>query len=174
MEETIGMFPREGSRFRRPWQPQGGALNENDNSPNTASTPEASANGFPERLASIIGSSSVRAFARKTGVSDTFLRQCLAGRTDPTRAKLIAIARAANTSLEWLATGQQSAAPAMHTRLDPARLRSIIEITEAIIDERGHILSPHQKAQLITSLYQHCGDVPSRETVEGALTKLVA
>lgn len=132
------------------------------------------ANGFPDRLATVMGAMSVRAFARKTGVSDTFLRQCLAGRTDPTRAKLVAIAQAANTSLEWLATGQYPAATAVQPGPEIQRLRAIIETTEAAIRESGHDVSASQKAELISALYQRAEHSIARETIEGALSKVVA
>jgi len=149
-------------------------LNNDDTHPGQAPTRKTPANGFPERLASVIGAMSVRAFARKTGVSDTFLRQCLAGRTDPTRAKLIAIARAADTSLEWLATGQHPAATAVQPGPEIQRLRALIETIEAVIRDNGLDVSPQQKAHLIVGLYQRDEDTVTRETIEGALSKLVA
>ncbi len=121
-----------------------------------------------------MGAMSVRAFARKTGVSDTFLRQCLAGRTDPTRAKLITIARAADTSLEWLATGNHPATTAVNPGPQIQRLRTIIETTEAVIVDNDLVLSPSQKAHLIATLYQRDDSTITRETVEGAISKVGA
>ncbi|PSQ90843.1 MAG: hypothetical protein BRD57_05865 [Proteobacteria bacterium SW_6_67_9] len=121
-----------------------------------------------------MGGMSVRAFARKTGVSDTFLRQCLAGRTDPTRAKLIAIAEAGNTSLQWLATGAHPAAAAVQSGPDIDRLHAIIETVEAVVAEQSYALLPSQKAHLITALYQRASEPVTRETVVGALDKVSA
>ncbi len=149
-------------------------MNDDDAHPGRGAPHTTSTNGFPERLASVIGAMSVRAFARKTGVSDTFLRQCLAGRTDPTRAKLIALARAADTSLEWLATGHHPATAAVQPGPEIQRLRAIIETTEAVISDNGHVVSPSQKADLIAALYQRDEGAVTRETVEGALSKVVA
>ncbi len=91
---------------------------------------------FPARLEALIGGMSVRAFARKAGVSDTFLRQCLAGRTEPTRTKLLAIAEAGGTTVEWIATGraEPSDQPAVADRppIDRELLESIIEIAEQV------------------------------------------
>lgn len=67
------------------------------------------ARSFPGRLKTIIGSSSVRSFARKAGVSDTFVRQCLAGKSEPTRPVLMAMAAAGGVLVGWLATGDDPA-----------------------------------------------------------------
>ena len=83
-------------------------MSDRNNNQHPTHTRAQSSEGFPSRLAALIGDSSVRAFARKAGVSDTFLRQCLAGRTEPTRTKLIALAGAGGSNVEWLATGHGS------------------------------------------------------------------
>ncbi|MEO0869591.1 MAG: LexA family transcriptional regulator [Cyanobacteria bacterium J06642_11] len=61
---------------------------------------------FPSRLKKVVGNKSIRSFARECGFSDTVLRQYLNGNSEPTRPVLLAIARAADVSLEWLAAGQ--------------------------------------------------------------------
>ncbi|NET36548.1 MAG: LexA family transcriptional regulator [Cyanothece sp. SIO1E1] len=63
---------------------------------------------FPHRLKKAVGSQSIRSFARECGFSDTVLRQYLNGQSEPTRPALLAMARTANVSLEWLAVGQGS------------------------------------------------------------------
>lgn len=120
---------------------------------------------FPARLATLIGDLSVRAFARKAGVSDTFLRQCLAGRTEPTRTKLLAIARAGATSVEWLATGRgkMHGADALGggdpgPALDRDLLERVIEVTEEVLREEACTLTPGQKAALIVAAYDQLGD----------------
>lgn len=118
-------------------------------------------NGFPQRLLQLVGNSSIRGFARKAGVSDTFLRQCLAGRTEPTRTKLILLAHAGGCSVEWLATGNGSApaAEGIHEpgpatgRADSALLRTIIETVEEVLAEYRHVLAPGRKATLVAALY---------------------
>lgn len=119
---------------------------------------------FPARLGKLIGDSSVRAFARKAGVSDTFLRQCLAGRTEPTRTKLLALARAGETTVEWLATGDGNRHAAAEAAgpdpgLDRALLESVITAVEQVLGETGCSLSADRKALLVTVLYEmHTGD----------------
>ncbi len=63
---------------------------------------------FPHRLKKAVGDQSIRSFARECGFSDTVLRQYLNGQSEPTRPALLAMARTANVSLEWLAVGQGS------------------------------------------------------------------
>ena len=136
--------------------------------------------GFPERLASVIGERSVRAFARSAGVSDTFLRQCLAGRTEPTRTKLIAIARAGDTTVEWLATGQgrrggaTGAASARHAAPDRELLEAIIEVTESVLAESGRSLSPAKKAHLVSALYEMRQGAEPAGFSRDAILKLVS
>ena len=64
---------------------------------------------FPVRLKQAVGDKSIRGFARDCGFSDTVLRQYLNGQSEPTRPALLAIARTAKVSVEWLATGQSVA-----------------------------------------------------------------
>lgn len=61
--------------------------------------------GFAERLRLAIGEESENAFATRSGVSRPLLRQYLTG-SEPGMTKLVAIARAAGVSVEWLATGE--------------------------------------------------------------------
>lgn len=119
------------------------------------------ADAFPERLRELVGGSSIRGFARKAGVSDTFLRQCLAGRTEPTRTKLMRLAAAGGRSLEWLATGLEPApasADAAGLRdhaegLDTELLQTVVETVEEVLREHGHDLTPRRKAALFGALY---------------------
>lgn len=133
---------------------------------------------FPARLGELIGDSSVRAFARKAGVSDTFLRQCLAGRTEPTRTKLLALARAGETTVEWLATGggnrHVAAEPGTNPGLDRSLLESVIAAVEQVLGETGCSLSADRKALLVTVLYEmHTGHERSPITRDEVL-KLVS
>jgi transcriptional regulator with XRE-family HTH domain len=122
---------------------------------------------FPARLEALIGDMSVRAFARRAGVSDTFLRQCLAGRTEPTRTKLLAIAEAGGTTVEWLATGNpppQGGVPIADPGAAPCNrelLTSILEVTDEVLAESHTRLEPSRKARLVSALYDmHVGSPP--------------
>ncbi len=79
--------------------------------PNKAQVNTTDLDQFPARLKQAVGDKSIRGFARDCGFSDTVLRQYLNGQSEPTRPALLAIARTANISVEWLATGQCVTAP---------------------------------------------------------------
>jgi len=65
---------------------------------------------FRSRLTQVIQSfGSVVALATAVGVSDNAIYKWLAGRGQPSVANLVALARAGRVSLEWLATGSESA-----------------------------------------------------------------
>jgi phage repressor protein C with HTH and peptisase S24 domain len=71
----------------------------------TLPLPEA---GFRDRLNQVLPKfGSVAELARSVGVSDNAIYKWLAGRGQPSVANLVALARAAHVSLEWLATGQE-------------------------------------------------------------------
>jgi phage repressor protein C with HTH and peptisase S24 domain len=74
--------------------------------PDEAQVDTTAVDQFPARLKQTVGDKSIRGFARDCGFSDTVLRQYLNGQSEPTRPVLLAIARTANVSVEWLATGQ--------------------------------------------------------------------
>ncbi len=66
---------------------------------------EPESSGFHARLNLLLpGFKSVRAFATASGVSQTGLQRLLNG-GEPTLSTLVALARAAQVSIEWLATG---------------------------------------------------------------------
>jgi phage repressor protein C with HTH and peptisase S24 domain len=65
---------------------------------------------FRNRLTQVIHSyGSVVALAAAIGVSDNAIYKWLAGRGQPSVGNLVALARAARVSVEWLATGAESA-----------------------------------------------------------------
>ncbi|MDZ7749367.1 MAG: helix-turn-helix domain-containing protein [Halofilum sp. (in: g-proteobacteria)] len=133
------------------------------------------ADGFPARLATLVGNMSVRAFARKAGVSDTFLRQCLAGRTEPTRTKLLALADAGGVSVQWLATGTSDTARQRETAAfaDRELLETIIEVTESVLESSGRRLSPASKARLIGAVYDTYAGSQRRSISRDAIVELV-
>lgn len=64
---------------------------------------------FPERLKIAIGAKNVLSFATACGLSESVIRKYLLGKSEPTLSRLIAISKASDHSLEWLATGQTGA-----------------------------------------------------------------
>lgn len=120
---------------------------------------------FPKRLTQLIGAGSIRGFARRAGVSDTFLRQCLAGRTEPTRTKLIAIAAAGGVTVEWLATGhgarQYDTVPSVsdqpagyNTTPDPRLLDAIVAVVDVVVADATPGMSASERSILIRAAYQ--------------------
>lgn len=123
---------------------------------------EKESDAFVARLREIIGDESVSAFARRCSVGEGTIRNILAGawpRTD----NLIAIADAANVTVDWLATGRLpktraelrngQAAPAVQP-LDPARLRMALTITEDSVAATGQTLTADQRANMVLAVYQ--------------------
>jgi len=71
---------------------------------------------FVSRLKLLIDEfGSARAFARACGVSESAIRKWHGGTSEPTREKLVAMAEAANVSIEWLASGRGSMRPSKLT-----------------------------------------------------------
>ncbi len=60
---------------------------------------------FAERLKQVLGREAIYAFSRRSGVSDTALRSYLKGSV-PGLDKVLLIAKAADVSVHWLATGE--------------------------------------------------------------------
>ena len=74
---------------------------------------------FKERLKSVIGDQSVRAFSQSIGVPDRTIRDYLHGNTYPTLDRLSTISDGANVDLAWLATGETrhlTAVPAVSSK----------------------------------------------------------
>ncbi len=88
---------------------------------------------FAGRLKLLIGDRSVRSFARDVGISDKMLRQYLAGKSEPTRLVLVAIAEAAGgISLDWLivGSGEMSGPPGVAGKPKATTDGSLSKITQ--------------------------------------------
>lgn len=119
---------------------------------------DADTGGFSARLRALVGEQSARAFARRAGVSDTFVRQCLAGQSEPTRPVLIALATAGAVRLDWLATGQGpmregDAQASASAGLDLAELAGAIETVEEGLAAAGKAATAAKKAELVAAVY---------------------
>ena len=62
--------------------------------------------GFSERLSTVLGDMSGRAFSKETGISYSTIHNYLSGVSSPTLENLVTLADKANVSIEWLATGK--------------------------------------------------------------------
>jgi phage repressor protein C with HTH and peptisase S24 domain len=77
--------------------------------------------GFSARFVSALGSKSLRAFAKETGISYGALHKYVSGTATPTLEKLVLIAKYAGVSISWLATGEEEnsgSAPSAHSAFD--------------------------------------------------------
>lgn len=94
-------------------------------------------------------------------MSDTVIRQYLAGKSEPTRPAIVALAIALDVREQWLVTGegpkrrgagggegQGDVAP-----LDEELLQSVIATVEELLDQYGLELAPAKKGRLVTILY---------------------
>ncbi|MFO1417291.1 MAG: helix-turn-helix transcriptional regulator [Methylotetracoccus sp.] len=113
---------------------------------------------FRERLASIVGLESVRSFAQRCSVAEGTLRAWMAGRSEPTMANLVALAKAGDCSVEWLVTGSDpsrdnSSEETRRVELDLELMRQIIEGVEEGLEIAGLEQAPDGKAQFILTIY---------------------
>jgi len=69
------------------------------------SVPEQNSDAMAARIREAIGGEKVHAFAKRAGIRDSLLRKYLAGSV-PGMDRAAAIAKAADMSLVWLATGE--------------------------------------------------------------------
>jgi len=111
---------------------------------------------FVARLRELIPPRQTSAFARRSGIPEGSLRDYLGGH-DPSRARLVAMADAANVRIEWLAAGRgprERTASADAIALDDAdRLQAAIEAVEEGLAAINRRLPPDKHAQLIIAAY---------------------
>lgn len=107
---------------------------------------------FAERLQLLIGDQSVSAFARKVSLSESLIRKYLRG-SEPSLSRADQIARLANVSLEWLATGcgyQYRQAEVV----DQPALALAGELVEQRLAAKGLPLPELDRMTLVVSVYQ--------------------
>jgi hypothetical protein len=116
--------------------------------------------GFSLRLKEVIGDESVLSFANRCGFGESTLRNYLGG-ADPSRQRVIAIARTANVNFAWLATGEGlkkgSAAPAPAAPTPPLNtelLQAAVEGVQEGLRRINRTVPPDRHAQLIAAAYE--------------------
>ena len=110
-------------------------------------------NGFSARLREIIGDMPVSAFARRVGLGEGLIRKYLSG-SEPSLSKANQIARNANCSLEWLATG----AGFRYGRaelVDMGALELAIRLTLDIVKAENLSIGDDKSMKLVVAIYQH-------------------
>lgn len=120
---------------------------------------------LPDRLRDAIGDESVTAFGRRCGIGEATLRKYFKG-TLPNIENLIAIADAANVSIEWLAAGRgpkqrgaaqataPSHAPAPAVQLDTRILTRAVTAVQEGLAGLKRPLPPDKHAALIMAAYE--------------------
>lgn len=113
----------------------------------------ASETSFAERLRQLIGGESVSAFSRRVGLSEAMIRKYLNG-SEPTLSRANQIARQANCSLEWLATGQGFQYRQAEV-VDMAALEEALLLALELLDAGEATLSNEKALKLLVALYQY-------------------
>lgn len=128
---------------------------------------------FPERLKIIVDQvGNASRLGKLAGISYKSISGYLAGSNDPSRERLVAIAKAANVNLLWLATGEgpmrsgdtpdpaqpqekaESAEERSQSPVDMELLTDIIRALENALAQTGRTLAPNKKAEVIAILYE--------------------
>ena len=107
---------------------------------------------FKCRLRQIIGEESVRSFALRAEISPSVVRQYLAGKSLPALDNLLAMTKAAQVNLLWLATGE---GPMQGEKVEPSRGCDVRLLTAALaVVEQLHLEMPSdRKAKVTAALY---------------------
>jgi transcriptional regulator with XRE-family HTH domain len=131
---------------------------------------------FPDRLKMAIGAKSARSFAMQSGLSPTVIHQYLAGKSEPTRLALIAIASTAEVNLEWLITGNGAMLKEKGSVLINREMYDgIIEAVEEYLAEDGLELLPSKKIETYHYLFDLFKDQPGINKMQvGKTLRLVA
>ena len=113
---------------------------------------------------------SKRALAKKIGISEAQLFRYLRGESEPTAAKIQAIAETASVDPTWLLTGSGApdTEPADHNRLvhSPQLFQTLYETFEQAQLELQHILTPVQKAEFLEAIYADALHQPELADIE--------
>lgn len=97
------------------------------------------------------------ALAQKAAIPRRTLETYMAGDAEPKTTRLVAIARAANVNIAWLAAGEgpmRKGEGVAVAPLDHELMRIVIEeLEKSLIDVNGY-LEPEKKAELVVLLYE--------------------
>jgi len=122
-------------------------------------------NSFGTRLKTLVDQAGgnaafSRLVAAKGGsVSPGMIGQYIAGHSEPSLSRLVAMAEAGNVRLEWLATGEgpmrpgEAPAPPI-SPVDTHLLTDCIAALEMALARTGRQLAPEKKAEVIVLLYE--------------------
>lgn len=136
--------------------------------------PNKANDAISTRLVEVVGDEPLTSFARRCGVIEGTLRNIIKSGAWPRTDNLIAIADAANVSIEWLATGRgpkmRGAAHPIPTASsinvdDLERLELAVESIEEGLGATHRTLPPSKYAQLIVAVYDLLADMDQKDNV---------
>lgn len=111
-----------------------------------------------QQIVDIVGGPS--AMSEKSGLARRTINAYMAGETDPSRERILALAKASGVRPEWLLTGedpQKIGDPPKHSRpqssVDVRLLASCINLVDQVILETRRTLNPERKGRLIAEVY---------------------
>jgi transcriptional regulator with XRE-family HTH domain len=126
---------------------------------------------FSKRIKKIIElSGSAEKLANISGMSSRVIGQYLAGKSDPSRIKLIALANAANVNVEWLATGKGPMFIGDREKLNVNLLECFFEIYDDYEKKWGKPIAFVEKAWSIGVLFNFYS---SRDTEDETVRELM-
>ena len=119
------------------------ASNSTEPAPGSARGSGADKSAFVERLKTILSNwPSADRLARAMGVSPSAFRKWLKGEAEPSRERLVALARAAGVGVAWLAEGEGP--PPSFEPADAGRRRSAAREVPVELDWSQFVLLPHR------------------------------
>lgn len=127
---------------------------------------------FKDRLKLLVNKlGSIKKLSSVANVSEGVIKNYLSGQTEPTRKKIIALARAGEVNIEWFLTGKGSAEKDL---ISMDLIKDIIVIAEEYLEESGEILSKNQKAELVSLSYDLIyGKDYSHEIIKQIIERLI-
>ncbi|HET7300614.1 MAG TPA: transcriptional regulator [Oleiagrimonas sp.] len=118
--------------------------------------------GFTNRVLALIKQyGGVTRVARACGFSEGVVRSWRDGRSDPSRARCVALARGLGVSLMWLMAGSGSMIEETDKRkrgetihmVNAHRLSQAMQILQSTLDSTGNSLSVESRAELLSEYY---------------------
>lgn len=118
---------------------------------------------------------SISSFSSKTGIPSSSLKKYESNHSMPGAEALQSIARF-GINVQWLLTGEgPTRLGVIHPDAEPDGpvdrevLREVLRVLESVLQERGQVLAPHNKAELILLLCDEIteqeGKMPSRDKI---------
>lgn len=141
----------------------------------SAQAPVASDDGFAARIHVLIQTyGGVSRIAQLCGFSEGVVRSWRDGRSDPSRARCIALAKGLGVSLVWLMAGDGSMIESSRKHhqgktlaVDSQRLTNAMRVLQSTLDSTGNHLSVESRAELLSGYYVALGNPDPVARAEG-------